>query len=641
MSRAISAGVERRLAIGAEVQPGGVHFRVWAPRRRQVEAVFEEGTPAVPLAREAPEADGRRGQAGGYFSAFADGVRAGARYRFRLDGGDAFPDPASRFQPDGPHGPSEVIDPAFAWTDEGWRGLAPEAQVLYEMHVGTFTREGTFAAAGRELERLRELGVTTVELMPLGDFPGRFGWGYDGVDLFAPARLYGRPEDMRRFVDEAHRLGLAVILDVVYNHFGPSGNYLPQYADTWFNPGREGEWGDPVNFEAPGSEGVREFVTENAAYWIAEFHLDGLRLDATQGIHDHGADHVIAAITRAARAAAGSRRILLAAENEPQETLLARPPEEGGYGVDALWNDDFHHSAVVALTGSREAYFTDYRGRAHEFVAALRHGYLYQGQHYAWQSQRRGTPGLDLPAPAFIHYLENHDQVANFDGGARLHAVASAGRLRALTAVLLLGPQIPLLFQGQEYAAPQHFTFFADHEPELAAKVAEGRVEFLSQFPSQATPEMRRRVPRPEAWETFASCRLDAADRLRGRHAQAWALHVDLLRLRREDPLISGRARQGYDAAVLEDHVFAVRFFAREGGDRLLLVNLGPEWRPDAVPEPLLAPPRGSRWELMWSSSDPRYGGGGGWAPESETGWRMQGEAAALLRPVLLAPGAR
>jgi maltooligosyltrehalose trehalohydrolase len=575
---------------------------------------------------------------GGYFSGFAEGAGAGTRYRFRLDGGDAYPDPASRFQPEGPHGPSEVIDPAFAWTDGEWRGLAPEGQVFYELHVGTFTREGTLAAAARELPRLRELGVTVVELMPLADFPGRFGWGYDGVDLFAPTRLYGRPEDLRRYVDEAHRLGVGVILDVVYNHFGPSGNYLPQFSDTWFNAARQGEWGDPVNFEAPGSEGVREFVTENAAYWIAEFHLDGLRLDATQGIYDESPEHILAAVARAARAAAGRRRIVLVAENEPQETRLVRPPEKGGYGLDTLWNDDFHHSAVVALTGSREAYLTDYRGRAHEFVAALRHGYLYQGQHYAWQKQRRGTPGLDLPPVAFVHYLENHDQVANFDNGTRLHHTTSAGRLRALTAVLLLGPQAPMIFQGQEYAAPQPFTFFADHEPDLAAKVRAGRVEFLSQFPSAATPAMQQRVPAPESPQTFTSCRLDAADRERGRQAETLALHTDLLRLRRDDAVISGRERQGHDAAVLEDAVFALRWFGREGDDRLLVVNLGTEWRPDAVPEPLLAPPRGARWEMAWTSADPRYGGCGGWAPESEQGWRVQAETAVLLRPLPLAP---
>ncbi|HET8646322.1 MAG TPA: malto-oligosyltrehalose trehalohydrolase [Vicinamibacteria bacterium] len=613
--------VQRRFAVGAEVQPGGVHFRVWAPRRRKVEAVFEGGRPAALLA----------GEPGGYFSGRVEGAVAGERYRFRLDGGDAFPDPASRFQPQGPHGPSEVVDSKFPWTDQAWRGLAREGQVLYEMHVGTFTREGTYAAAARELPRLRELGITALELMPLADFPGRFGWGYDGVDLFAPTRLYGRPEDLRRLVDEAHRLGLGVILDVVYNHFGPAGNYLPQYSDTWFNPGRQGEWGDPINYEGAGSAGVREFVIENAAYWIDEFHFDGLRLDATQGIFDDSPEHVIAALARRARQAAGARSLFLVAENEPQETRLVRAPAQGGYGLDALWNDDFHHSAMVALTGIREAYYNDHRGRAQELLAAVKYGYLYQGQYYAWQKQRRGTPALDLPRAAFVHFLENHDQVANYACGTRVHQLTSPGRYRALTALLLLGPATPMLFQGQEYGASQRFHFFADHEPELAARVREGRREFLTQFPSAAGPGMEESLPDPDSEQTFAECRLDHAQREQGRHAQAWALHADLLRLRRQDPLLSGRAR--FDGAVLDEQAFLLRFFAPDGDDRLLIVNLGPELRLDVAPEPLLAPPAGACWRTAWSSADPRYGGCGAWEPETGEGWRIQGEAAMVLRP--------
>jgi maltooligosyltrehalose trehalohydrolase len=616
--------VRRRCAIGAEVQAGGVHFRVWAPKRRRVEVVFEDKRRPVALEAEP----------GGYFSGLAPGAGAGVLYRFRLDGGDAFPDPASRFQPQGPHGPSEVIDPAYAWSDGSWRGLKREGQVYYELHLGTFTREGTFAAAARELPRLRDLGVTALELMPLADFPGRFGWGYDGVDLFAPSRLYGRPEDLRRLVDEAHRIGLGVVLDVVYNHFGPSGNYLPQYADTWFNTRRAGEWGDPVNYDAPGAEGVREFVVENAAYWVSEFHFDGLRLDATQGIHDDSPAHVLAVLARRAREAAGGRSIVLVAENEPQDTRLVRPPERGGLGLDGLWNDDFHHSARVALTGVREGYLHDYRGRPHELVAALRHGYLYQGQRYAWQKKRRGTPTRDLPPEAFVHYLENHDQVSNYGCGRRLHQLASPGAYRAMTAVLLLGPASPLLFQGQEYAAAQPFVFFADHEPELADKVRAGRIEFLSQFPSAASPAMRERVPAPGSLDTFEACRLDSSQAAGGRHAEALALHADLLRWRRDDAVLAGRARAGFDAAVLDDRAFVLRYLgAQEGQDRLLVVNLGTELVLDVAPEPLLAPPEGARWTLAWSSADPRYGGCGAWEPETEEGWRIQGETAVLLVP--------
>jgi maltooligosyltrehalose trehalohydrolase len=615
-----AATTRRRYAIGAEVHPGAVHFRVWAPRRRSVDVVFEDGRRPTPLIPEP----------GGYFVDLVEGVEPGTLYRFRLDGGDAFPDPASRFQPEGPHGPSQVVDPTFAWTDAAWAGVSREGQVVYEMHVGTFTREGTYAAAQRELTHLAELGVTVLELMPLAEFPGRFGWGYDGVDLFAPTRLYGRPEDLRRFVDAAHAAGMGVILDVVYNHFGPDGNYLPQYSDSWLSA-RTGEWGELINYDGEGSAGVREFVSENAAYWIEEFHLDGLRLDATQVIYDESEEHILSALGRRARAAAGRRSILLVAENEAQHTRLVRPRDEGGYGLDALWNDDLHHSARVALTGKREAYYLDYRGRPQEFVSGVRHGYLYQGQHYRWQKQRRGTPALDLPPAAFVSYLENHDQVANSAHGRRLHQLSSPGRYRALTALLLLGPATPMLFQGQEFGAEAPFLYFADHTPELNAKVRAGRHEFLAQFPGAASPAVKERLADPGDPAVFERCRLDHSER--ERHPEAVALHRDLLRLRREDPVLSGRARRAVDGAVLTEHAFVIRLLAHDGEDRLLLVNLGPEQILEVVPEPLLAPPEGRRWAMAWSSEEPVYGGGGAWDPETDTGWRLPGEAAVLFRP--------
>ncbi|HEX6739543.1 MAG TPA: alpha-amylase family glycosyl hydrolase, partial [Vicinamibacteria bacterium] len=398
--------------IGAEVSEDGTRFRVWAPRCRRVDVVVNGGE-VIPMDAEA----------GGYFAGSTPRIGAGTRYRFRLDGGEAFPDPASRFQPEGPHGPSEVIDPSrYRWSDAEWPGLGPQGQVAYEMHVGTFTPEGTWEGARARLPELAALGVTVIELMPLADFAGRFGWGYDGVNLFAPTRLYGPPDDLRRFVDEAHRLGLGVILDVVYNHFGPDGNYLPRYADTVFSPRHHTDWGQALNFDGEGSAGLRALVVANAAYWIREYHLDGLRLDATQDIHDDSEPHILAEVAAAARRAAGSRPIWLVAENEPQQARLVRAPEAGGFGIDALWNDDYHHSAMVAATGRREAYYTDYLGSPQELLSAAKHGYLYQGQRYSWQKQRRGAPALDLPRHAFVSYVQNHDQVANSARGRRLHA---------------------------------------------------------------------------------------------------------------------------------------------------------------------------------------------------------------------------
>jgi maltooligosyltrehalose trehalohydrolase len=621
--------IARRLPVGAEVTPGGVHFRVWAPSRKRVEVVFEESS-----AEEwevdfelTPEKDG-------YFSGLVKGAGAGALYKYRLDGGDAFPDPASRFQPQGPHGPSQVVDPStFEWTDKGWTGAGRDGQVLYETHVGTLTQEGTWEAASRELPRLAELGITVLEVMPVAEFPGRFGWGYDGVDLFAPYHLYGEPDDFRRFVDRAHATGLAVILDVVYNHLGPDGNYLKQFSEDYFTDRYKNDWGEAINFDGEDAGPVREFYLANAGYWIEEFHLDGLRLDATQDVKDASRDHILAAAVRRAHEAAGKRSIYTVAENEPQETDLVRPPAEGGYGIDALWNDDFHHSAQVALTGRNEAYYTDYTGCPQEMISLIKYGYLYQGQRYSWQEKRRGTSGLGLPAPAFVNFLQNHDQVANSARGERCHKLSSPGRYRAITALLLLGPGTPMLFQGQEFCASSPFLYFADHDPELAAKVREGRLEFLSQFPSIAQPETQAGVPDPESPESFERCKLDPAEI--ERHAPCYALHRDLLRLRREDPVFRAQGKGWLDGAVLGPEAFVIRFFGEDGNDRLLLVNLGVDLDLEPVPEPLLAPLTGLCWEVLWSSEDPRYGGSGAPPPEDEEGcWRLPGQAAVVMRLV-------
>jgi len=614
----------RRQPVGAEVLPDrGVHFRVWAPRRRTVEVVLEgDGRPV------ALEAEGD-----GYFSGRVAAARAGSRYRFRLDGeGTPFPDPASRFQPDGVHGPSLVVDPGrFAWTDQGWRGVAPDDRVLYELHVGTFTAEGTWAAAARELPALAELGVTLVEVMPVAEFPGRFGWGYDGVSLFAPTRLYGSPNDFRAFVDRAHALGMGVLLDVVYNHFGPDGNYLGQYSRLYVSDGRHTEWGEGVNFDGDGSGPVREFFLANAGYWVEEFHLDGLRLDATHRIHDRSADHILAAIGRRVREAAGGRITFVAAEDDTQEARLVRPPERGGCDLDAAWNDDFHHAARVVLTGHHEGYLHRYRGTPQELLSAAKWGFLFQGQHMRRGVERRGTPALDLPPAAFVTYLENHDQVAASAHGRRLHALSDPGRYRAVTALWLLTAGTPMFFQGQEFAATSRFLFFADHNAELAPLVRRGRAEFMAGFASAATPETQAALHDPSDPEAFRRSKLDLSER--GRHPEALALHRDLLRLRRETPVFRRRLPRSLDGAVLGPEAFVLRFFAEEGEERLLLVNLGLDLRLESAPEPLLAAPEGTRWRTLWSSEDPRYGGSGTPPVTDDAGWRLPGRAAVVLGP--------
>ena len=619
-----ATGLSRRLPIGAEISgAGGVHFRVWAPRARRVELVLDNEAGVVRLE---PESDG-------YHAGMAEAATADARYHFRLDGGSLLPDPASRFQPEGPHGPSRVIDPsAFRWTDTTWRGARLERQVIYELHVGTFTREGTWQAAARELGELARIGITLIELMPVADFPGRFGWGYDGVNLFAPTRLYGEPDDFRGFVDRAHALGLGVILDVVYNHLGPDGNYLKQFSEQYFTDRYANEWGDAINFDGEQSGPVREFFLTNAAYWIDEYHLDGLRLDATQQIYDSSPEHILAAIGRRVRAAAGRRAILLVAENEPQDTRLVRPRAAGGYGLDALWNDDFHHTAVVALTGMNAAYYSDYLGRPQEFVSAMKWGYLYQGQRYRWQKKRRGTPTSGLPPATFVTFIQNHDQVANSSRGHRGHRLTSPGRYKAITAVMLLGPGTPMLFQGQEFAALAPFLYFADHKPELARQVRQGRADFLRQFPALATPEIQAELPDPADIATFEKSKLDLSDR--ERNAEAYALHQDLLKLRRDDPVFAAQRAGGLDGAVLALEAFVIRYFGGEHGDRLLLVNLARELSIDPAPEPLLAPPGGARWKMQWSSEDPRYGGLGTPPIESDAGWHLPGESAIVMRPI-------
>lgn len=614
--------VSRRLPIGAEVQSAarGTHVRVWAPEHAKVTLVVAGPEPRELVLGREPD---------GYHAGFAPGLGAGARYRFRLGDDPAlYADPASRFQPEGPFGPSEIIDPAaFAWTDAEWRGIAPARHVLYELHVGTFTPEASWNAAAEALDYLADLGITTLEVMPVGDFAGRHGWGYDGVNWFAPFRGYGTPDDFRRFVDRAHARGLAVILDVVYNHFGPAGNYMFVWSPS-YKTDQTNDWGDTLNFDRAGSAGMRELVIANAGYWIDEFHLDGLRLDATQTIHDRSPEHVITALARRAREAGRGRHIFLVGENEPQDAALLAPP----VGLDALWNDDFHHTARVALTGVIDGYLHDYRGTPQELVSAIKRGFLYQGQLYPWQRNPRGTPTRGLSRRHFVQFLENHDQTANLGFGERLPSVTAPASLRAMTAVLLLSPELPMLFQGQELGARQPWRFFADHDEALHKPIREGRARFEAQFQRIATPESQAALSDPCAELTFRRCVLDPRERRRDNPYVR--LHRDLLRLRRDDPAFTDERLEALDGAVLSDQVFALRYFQDDPlRDRVVLVNLGPTFVQPIAPEPLLAPPTGTGWTLLWSSEDPRYGGHGTPTPFSRTRLAIPARAAIVLAP--------
>jgi len=617
----------RRMSIGAEILPNrGVNFRVWAPILQEMEVILIDPSTNSHYSYSLTKDEK------GYFSTTVLQAKVGSLYYFKITGEEfLFPDPASRYQPNGPHGPSKVIDNTkFQWTDHHWKGIAFEDRVLYEMHIGTFTQQGTFQSAKRELLELADLGITIIELMPINEFPGTFGWGYDGVNLFAPFHHYGTPEDLCDFIDHAHCLGIAVILDVVYNHIGPDGNYFRVFAPHFFTDDYKTDWGDAINFHGEESEEVRLFFKTNASYWIKEFHFDGLRLDATQNIYDTSHPHIITEIAREVLKAAPGRQTYIVAENEDQEVLHVIPAEHGGYGLDAVWNDDFHHIALVRLTGRREAYYMDYTGTPQEFISAIKYGYLYQGQWYLWHKRNRGTSSFHLDPGAFVNFIQNHDQIANSAHGLRLHYLADPGNYRAITALMLLAPGTPLLFQGEEFAASTPFHYFADHHEDLARLVFSGRKDSFKHFPSISTPEIQACMPPPESKETFLKCKLDFADR--ERHVHAYHLHRDLLKLRRNDCIFTFPRLGGIDGAVLNSDAFVLHYFGDNHEDsRLILINFGADFKLSPSPEPLLAAPNGTSWKILWSSEDCRYGGGGTPPLFTNQDWIVQGHSALVL----------
>lgn len=606
-------------SLGAWFQGNKVFFRAWGPKCASIEVVLHDEKKTYALQKAA----------NGYFSGVFTGLKPETHYTLRVDGKYDCPDPCSRFQHEGPFGPSMLIDQnSYIWRDAAWqkRGIDLHGQVFYELHVGAFSESGTYAGVMHELRELRAIGITCIELMPIAEFPGERNWGYDGVNLFAPAHVYGRPEELKSLIDACHQLGMGIILDVVYNHLGPSGNYLKFFSDDYFTGKYKNEWGDAINFDGPGSSEVREFFIQNACYWIQEYHFDGLRLDATQTLYDESELHILRDISSRVRKAAGTKKILLIAENEPQNTILLKPVEEGGYGYDAMWNDDFHHSARVCLTGRREGYYHDYCGKAQEFVSLLKQGFLYQGQFYAWQGKARGSPvDASVPAESFVVFLQNHDQVANSLLGSRLTNGSDHGLYRALTTLFLLAPQTPLLFMGQEFGASTPFCFFADHKPELAAMVFKGRREFLAQFPSIASS--LEAIDDPKDIGTFLKSKLNFRERVL--HAPVYRLHKDLLHMRKDDVVFSAQDRSTLDGAVLADSAFVLRYRGQQE-DRLLLLNLGDDLDYSPCTEPLLAPRVGRPWEFLWSSEDLRYSGKGIVRPLKEDRWYLSARSAVV-----------
>ncbi len=577
---------------GAELGSDGVRFRVWAPRAQSISLQLEGPSPTVvPMARE-PE---------GWFALSTALAGAGTRYRYIVDG-RALPDPASRRQPEGVHGPSEVVDPeAFEWSGLGWRGRRWEELVLYELHVGTFSETGDFAGAARHLDHLCRLGVTAVELMPIAEFPGGRNWGYDGVCPYAPSSRYGRPEALKALVEACHTRGLAILLDVVYNHFGPEGNYLPVIAPDFFTERHHTPWGAAVDFDGPRSRPVRDFFIHNALYWLEEFQFDGLRFDAVHAIFDDGAPDIVDEIGDAVRRRIADREIHLVLENDRNEARRLIRPGGRIARFSGQWNDDLHHALHVLITGNSSGFYGDYAIEpAQHLGRALAEGFAYQGEPSPFRGGKpRGEPSAELPATAFVAFLQNHDHVGNHPFGTRLAARATEPALHAGMTIVLLSPQIPFLFMGEEWASRRPFAFFCDFEPGLAASVREGRRREFAHFPEFQDEAARERIPDPTAEATFAMSRLDWAEPERLDHMRWLDRCRDLIEIRRREivPRLAGMPPRAGRCRVPAPHAVIVEWQLGDRSRLLLAANFSAE----TVPIPTAA--NGGR--MLYSSAAP------------------------------------
>jgi len=560
---------------GAHLQAGeGATIRICAPAAGQVRWLIED-LPPIALQR-----DGQRD-----FVGRAPQARAGMRYRLQVDDHAPWPDPWSRWQPDGVHGPSMLIDPdAFAWSDHGWRGMPRPALVCYELHVGTFTPEGTFAAATRRLADLVDLGVTAVELMPVAAFPGTRNWGYDGAALFAPSEQYGTPDDLRVLVDTAHRLGLAVLLDVVYNHLGPDGAYLAAVVPDVFSEHHVSPWGRGINLDGPGSEAVRRTICDNALSWLREFHLDGLRLDATHALTDHGDEHLLAQLTREVRACVPDRVVHLIAEDDRNLGVLVRSAADGGTGLTGVWADDFHHAMRRHLAGDDEAYFSDFSGAEHEIARAIQEGWIFSGQIAGHFGGPRGTALAPAPLESAVICLQNHDQIGNRAHGERLHHQISPASWLAASTLLLTAPETPLLFMGQEWAASSPFLYFTDHEDALGVQVVEGRRREFGRFSAFAVEESRAHIPSPQAEQTWRRSVLRWNERTEPPHAHVLGETRQLLQLRRDHLAAASRSAATVRCTPADHRTLLLRQPSTQGGDLVTVVSFAGSCDPISLP---------------------------------------------------------
>ncbi len=587
---------------GAWPDGGGTRFRVWAPDHAQVDLVVERGsaiadaprhpsdrdsdasrglnwlgaalrdaTVGATLVRETARRDVRKltRTADGVWESRFDDLHPGTLYRYRLDNDDAktFPDPASRFQPQGVHGPSEVIDAAtFAWTDGAWGGVVARELVVYELHVGTFTAAGTFAGTIERLPALQELGVTALELMPVADFAGDRNWGYDGAALFAPARCYGRPDDLRRLVDAAHAHGLAVFVDVVYNHLGPDGAYVAAFSPYCFSDRHESPWGRAINLDGPHSDGVRCFFIDNAIHWCREYHVDGLRLDATHAFVDEGPVPFLRELSETVRAAV-AHPVHLIAEDHRNLATLVTPADAGGWGLDAVWADDFHHQVRVHLAHDRNSYYGDFTGSTADLATTIAQGWFYTGQHAPHFGGPRGTVPAGLAPRQFVVCLQNHDQVGNRAMGDRLHGTIDPAAWRAASTLLLVVPETPMLFMGQEWSASTPFLYFTDHGDDLGRRIAEGRRREFAGFESFSDPDARRRIPDPQDPRTFEASVLRWEEREHEPYRSVLHLYERLLALRRDHPALRGATWDSCDVSAPDTSSVVIWRWPDEDGD--------------------------------------------------------------------------
>ena len=524
---------------------------------------------------------------GGWHELTVPHARPGDRYEFVLPDGKHVPDPASRYQPEDVHGPSEVIDPAaYDWKIANWRGRRWHEAIIYELHVGTFTTEGTLLGAIERLDHLVELGVTAVELMPIADFPGTRNWGYDGVLLFAPDASYGRPEDLKAFIDAAHERGLMVFLDVVYNHFGPDGNYLAAYAPQIFTDRHKTAWGDAINYDGDGSETVRELVIQNALFWLEEYQFDGLRLDAVHAILDDSQTHILEELAARVRKSFGGRRhVHLILENDKNEAVrLQRSDNGSALGYSAQWNDDLHHTLHVAATGEERGYYADYTDGVEKLARSLAEGFVYQGEKMLNRDLERGQPSAQLPATAFVSFIQNHHQIGNRPFGDRVTALAPREAVRAIAAIYLLAPQTPMLFMGEEWAASEPFPYFCDFDGDLGEAIRSGRRAEFSCFAEFQDEEMCKKIPDPTALETFRAAKLDWEAAYSEPHASWLKWYRRILNVRRREvvPLLADAAGHSGYYKVFDERSFAVRW--RLGGHTLgLSANLSSKSRPSPL----------------------------------------------------------